>query len=95
MEEMPLRNGVSMRVQDTNKDPKKVKLAWAQGIECGNAKMSPWQAQDFAMSTPLGRVLLNGGSEYRAVYGTTNWAFWTAYHEARQRAYDPEEYRGA
>ena len=76
-----------MLTQDTNKDPRKVELARNAGRACGLDKLSPWQAQDFAMSTPLGRVLLNGGSEYRAVEGTTNHAFWTAYHEAREEAY--------
>jgi len=76
-----------MLTQDTNRDPRKVELARTAGRSCGVAKMSPWQAQDFAMSTPHGRVLLNGASEYRAVEGTTNHAYWTAYHEAREEAY--------
>jgi hypothetical protein len=76
-----------MLTQDTNKDPRKVANARMVGKACGDAKMSPWQAQDFAMSTVLGRVLLNGASEYRAVEGTTNHAYWTAYHEAREEAY--------
>jgi len=76
-----------MLTQDTNKDPRKVAHARSVGRACGLAKMSPWQAQDFAMSTPLGSVLLNGASEYRAVEGTTNHAYWTAYHEAREEAY--------
>ena len=76
-----------MLTQDTNKDPRKVAHAESIGRACGVAKMSPSQTQDFAMSMTLGRVLLNGASEYRAVEGTTNHAFWTAYHEAREEAY--------
>ena len=41
----------------------------------------------YAMSTTLGRLLLDGASEDRAVEGTTNHAYWTAYHEAREEAY--------
>ena len=76
-----------MLTQNTNTDPRKVELARNAGRACGLDKLSPWQAQDFAMSTPQGRVLLNGASEYRAVEGTTNHAFWSAYHEAREEAY--------
>ena len=76
-----------MLTQNTNTDPRKVAHARIVGKACGDAKMSPSQTQDFAMSMTLGRVLLNGASEYRAVEGTTNHAFWTAYHEAREEAY--------
>ncbi len=80
---------------EIHKDPHRVKSAWQVGTACGDAQMSPTQVQEFAVSHPLGKLLLDGASPLRSVYGTTNWAYWTAYHEARDRAYDPEEYRGA
>jgi hypothetical protein len=77
-------------MQHINRDSRRVASARDVGRACGLSKLSPWQAQDFAMSTALGRVLLDGASEDRAVEGTTNHAYWTAYHEARE-----EVYRGA
>ena len=74
-------------MQHMNKDSRRVENARSAGRACGLSTLTPWQAQDFAMSTTLGRLLLDGASEDRAVEGTTNHAYWTAYHEAREEAY--------